>query len=141
MNSISQKQNAQRGLDLLAAQRQLYSDAKKLQIISMAIGIPLVILWSILVAIFPKLAVYAGLWGIAAALLELLIFSRVQKSTQEKAAKVQQMFDCEVLQFNWGSLNCGIRVEPELIIDASNRYKHKHSNCSSLQDWYPIIVE
>jgi len=141
MNNISQKQNTPHGLDLLAAQRQLYSDAKKIQMISIFIGVPSVIIWSILVAIFPKLAVYAGLWGIIAALLELLVFSRLQKSTQEKAAKVQQMFDCEILQLNWESLNCGIRVEPELIIDASNRYRDKNSNYSSLQNWYPIIVE
>jgi SMODS-associating 4TM effector domain len=141
MNDISQRQNTQRGLDLLAAQRQLYSDAKTLQLVSIIIGVPVVIVWSILVAIFPQLAVYAGLWGIIAALLELLVFSRLQKSTQEKAAKVQQIFDCEVLQFNWESLNCGIRVEPELIIDALNRYRQKHLNYSSLQNWYPPIVE
>lgn len=141
MNNISQKQNTQRELDLLAAQRQLYSDAKKLQMISIVTEVPVVIVWSILVAIFPKLAVYAGLWGIITVLLELLVFSRLQKSTQEKAAKVQQIFDCEVLQFNWENLNSGIRVEPELIIDASSRYKRKNSNYSSLQNWYPIIVE
>jgi SMODS-associating 4TM effector domain len=141
MNNIPQKQNTQHELDLLAAQRQLYSDAKRLQMISMVIGVPVVIVWSILVAIFPRLAVYAGLWGITAVLLELLVFSRLQKSTQEKAAKVQQIFDCEVLEFNWNSLNCGIRVEPELIVEASNKYKRKNVNYTSLQNWYPIVVE
>lgn len=82
----------------------------------------------------------AGLWGIIVTFLELLVFSRLQKSTQEKAARVQQIFDCEVLQFNWTSLNCGIRVEPETIVDASNRFKRKNPNCSNLQDWYPISV-
>lgn len=57
MNNIPQEQNTQRQLDKLAAQRQLYSDAKALQIISVVISVPLVISWSILVAIFPKMAV------------------------------------------------------------------------------------
>jgi SMODS-associating 4TM effector domain len=140
MNRIPQEQNTQRRLDLLAAQRQLYSDAKSLQMISLIISVPLIIVWSIFVALFPLLAVYAGLWGIAATLLELLVFSRLQKSTQEKAAKVQQMFDCEVLQFSWASLNCGIRVEPETIIDASNKFRRKNFNYSSLQDWYPTSI-
>ena len=140
MNSIPQEQNAHRKLDLLAAQRQLYSDAKRLQMLSVIISVPVVIVWSILVALFPLLAVYAGLWGIVVTFLELLVFSRLQKSTQEKAAKVQQIFDCEVLQFDWVSLNCGIRVEPETIIDASNRFKHKNPNCSNLPDWYPVSV-
>jgi hypothetical protein len=54
MNNICQQQNTERELELLAAQRQLYSDAN-LQIISVIIGVPIVIAWSILVAIFPSL--------------------------------------------------------------------------------------
>lgn len=140
MNNNIGQQNTQHRLELLAAQRQLYTDAKNLQIISVVIGVPIVVLSSILVATFPQLAVYAGLWGIIATFLELLVFSRLQKSTQEKAAKIQQMFDCEVFQFSWASLNCGIRVDPESIVDASNRYKRKHKNYSALENWYPISV-
>ncbi len=140
MNNIPQEQNTQRQLDKLAAQRQLYSDAKALQIISVVISVPLVIAWSILVAIFPRMAVYAGLWGISVTFLELLIFSRLQNSSQEKAAKIQQLFDCEVLEFNWLNLNCGIRIDPETIIDASTRFKCKDPNYSTLKNWYAVSV-
>ncbi len=141
MNNIPQAQNTQRSLDLLAAQRQLYSDEKGLQMVSVIMSVPIVIVWSILVALFPPLAVYAALWGITATLLELLFFSRLQKATQEKAAKIQQIFDCEVLQFNWASLNCGVRIEPETIVDASNRYKRKKRNLTKLENWYPTNVD
>lgn len=140
MNNIPQEQNTRYRLELLAAQRQLYSDAKNLQMVSVIISVPVVIAWSILVALFPPLAVYSALWGIIVISIDLLLFSRLQKATQEKAAKIQQMFDCEVLQFNWASLNCGFRIEPETIIDASNRYRRKNINFSKLQDWYPISV-
>lgn len=140
MNNIPQEQNTLQRLTLLAAQRQLYSDAKNLQMISLIISVPVVIIWSLLVAFFPQLAVYGALWGIIATFLELLLFSQLQKSTQEKAAKIQQIFDCEVLQFNWPTLNCGVRVDPETIIDASDRYKNINSNFSKLQNWYPVGV-
>ncbi|NEP00952.1 MAG: hypothetical protein F6K58_20285 [Symploca sp. SIO2E9] len=140
MNSIPQEQNTEKQLERLAAQRQLYSDAKALQLISLVISVPLVVAWSILVAIFPKMLVYAGLWGISVTFLELFVLSQLQKSAQEKAAKIQQLFDCEVLQFNWSSLNCGIRIEPETIIDASTRFRRKNSNYSTLQNWYPVNV-
>jgi accessory gene regulator protein AgrB len=140
-NNIPNEQNTQRNLDLLAAQSQLYDDAKKIQLVSVVIGVPMVIAWSVAVAVLSQLAVYAGLWGIVATVLELLVFSRLQKSTQEKAANTQQIFDCEVLQFNWEDLNCGIRVEPESIIDASNRFISKTKDYSSLKDWYPISIE
>ena len=140
MNNITQEQNTQRKLDLLAAQRQIYSDAKNLQVISLIIGVPVVVVWSIFVAIFPQLAVYAGCWGIFATFLEILVFSGLQKAAQQKAAKIQQIFDCEVLQFSWENLNCGIRIDPESIIDASSRYKRKNPDYSSLHNWYPISV-
>jgi hypothetical protein len=141
VNNIPQEQNTQRKLDLLAAQRQLYTDAKKLQMISVIIYIPVVIGWSIIVALFPLASVYAGLWGILVTFLELLVLSRLQRSTQEKAAKIQQIFDCEVLQFDWTSLNCGIKIDPETIVDASERFKRKNANRSNeLQNWYPSSV-
>lgn len=139
-NQIPQKQNEPRHLTQLAAQRQLYSDAKRMQIASVVVSIPVVILGSILVAILPPLSVYTALWGVIATFLELLVFSQLQKKIQEKAAKIQQMFDCEVLQFQWDSLNCGIHVEPEAIIDASDRYKRLNGSFSSLVDWYPTGI-
>jgi SMODS-associating 4TM effector domain len=141
MNNISKEQNSQHRLELLSAQYQLYSDAKDLQLLSIIISIPVVIVVSILVAKFPQFAVYAGLWGIIATFLELLVFSRLQKSTQEKAAKIQQMFDCEVLQFNWANLNCEFRVEPETIDTSITKYKSKNPNFSKLQNWYPVSVD
>lgn len=140
MNNIPQEQNAQDKLEMLAAQRQLYSDAKNLYTISVVIAVPVVIGWSILVAVIPELAVYAALWGIIATLLEIVVLSPLRNSKQEKAAKIQQIFDCQVLEFNWKSLNCGIKVEPELIVETSNRYKRKHKSFSVLENWYPVSV-
>ena len=141
MNNIPQEQNKQPRLDLLAAQRQLYSDAKFLQNTSIATVVIAVIAGSILVAVFPHLAVYTALWGVTATLLDILFIARSQKSIQEQAAQIQQDFDCQVLNFDWANLHCGLHVEPELIIEASDKYKIKDPICSALQDWYPIGIK
>jgi SMODS-associating 4TM effector domain len=140
MNNIPQDQNILSRLNLLAAQRQLYSDAKIIQAISVIVCIPLAVVSSIIVAMLPKYTVYAALWGILATFLDLLFLSRLQKSTQEKAAKIQQCFDCEVLQLNWAKSNCGMEIDPETIHDASIRFLGKNKNYSALEDWYPISV-
>lgn len=140
MNNIPQEQNNLRQLERLAAQHQLYSDAKLLQLISIVISVPLAILASILVAIFPKTAAFAGLYGIITTLLDILVFSRLQKSVQERAAKIQQLFDYDILQFDQSRLDDKINIEPEIIIDASNKFKRKDSTYSTLQDWYPVRV-
>lgn len=140
MNYIDQEQNKEDKLKLLAAQRQLYTDSKKLQLISVIISIPIVIILSGLVAIFPKLAAYAALYGTIATILEAVFLSRLQKNTQEKAARIQQVFDCEVLKFDWNSLNCGNKIEPETVINYSEKYKHRDPNYDSIKNWYPISI-
>jgi SMODS-associating 4TM effector domain len=140
MNNIPQDQNTPSRLNLLAAQRQLYSNAKRIQAISIIICVLFAIAWSILIAIFPKYTVYSTLWGFLTAALELLVLSPNQKSIQEKAAKIQQAFDCEVLQLNWVKLNCENSVDPETINEAFTRFIDKNKNYSALVDWYPISV-
>jgi SMODS-associating 4TM effector domain len=141
MNNIHKQQNTPHSLSLLAAQRQFYSEAKRWQAISVFLGVPTVILWSFLVAAFPKLDFWAGLWGGLVTLLDPLIFSRLQKNNQKKAAMIQQIFDCEVLEFKWEILNCGDRIEPDIIIVASDKFKMKNSNYLDLCNWYPAIAE
>ena len=140
MNTITQEQLKPKQLDRLAAQIQLYSDAKRLQLIYAILSVPAVVIWSILVVIFPNLKIWSAIWGISVTFLGLTIFNPRQKRLQQKAATVQQMFDCCVLQMDWNLLNSGKRVDPELICKKSGEYKHNHPDISNLKDWYPISV-
>ncbi|AFZ38358.1 hypothetical protein Sta7437_4931 (plasmid) [Stanieria cyanosphaera PCC 7437] len=140
MNSITQEQLEHKQLERLAAQRQIYSDAKKIQAINMILSVPAVIVWSILVVKFPDLKIWSAFWGITVTFLGFIVFNPFQKELQEKAAKIQQLFDCDVLQLSWNELNSGKRPEPELICQKSRNYRRNHSDYSKLKDWYPIGV-
>ena len=140
MNNIPQEQNTPHQLERLAAQRQLYSDAKNIQNINIILSIPSVIIWSILIAFFPSLQIYAALWGLSVTLLEQAIFSHSQKNLQEKAAKIQQLFDCDIFELDWSQLCSGSRPEPELIVSSSAKYRKKDPNYSNLKDWYQVSV-
>jgi hypothetical protein len=146
MNTIYQKQNTTQNLKLLAAQRQLYSNAKDLQTTSILISIFVAIILPILSVRFPLSASYIALAGIVLTLTETLYSSRLRKCIQEKAANIQQIFDCSVLQFDWESLDCGNHIEPEIINDASDKYKRKYKRKYSdyfkkLRNWYLVSVE
>lgn len=140
MNNIPQEQNTPHQLERLAAQRQLYSDAKNIQNINIILSIPSVIIWSILIAFFPSLQIYAALWGLSVTLLEQAIFSHSQKNLQEKAAKIQQLFDCDIFELDWSQLCSGSRPEPELIVSSAAKYRKKDPNYLNLKDWYPVSV-
>ncbi|NEO79110.1 S-4TM family putative pore-forming effector [Moorena sp. SIO4G3] len=140
MNQIPQEQSEIKQLERLAAQRQFYSDAKKIQGIQMVLAVPFALIFSILVAVVPNFQVYAAFWGIAITIISIIWFEPWQKSLQEKAAKIQQLFDCDVLEINGNHLNCESRTEPESIIEASSRHKLIDPDFSKLKNWYPVSV-
>jgi len=140
MNTIPQEQLIQKQIERLAAQRQIYSDAKSIQSVLITLSVPCVIVLTLLAAVFPKLQVYVAFWGIFVTILDIVIFTPRQKLLQEKAAKIQQLFDCDVLQMDWSKLNSGNRPEPEAIVEASSRHKNIDPNFSKLQNWYPVSV-
>lgn len=79
MNNISQYQLQKQQLNRLSAQRQLYTDVKTIMVIQVIIAVPAVIIWYFSVMVFPELRVYAALWGIFAALIDILLLNPRQK--------------------------------------------------------------
>jgi Flp pilus assembly protein TadB len=140
MNKIPQEQLTQKQLERLAAQRQLYSDAKTIQAVLITLSVPCVIVLTLIAAVIPQLRVYVAFWGILVTLLDIIVFTPRQKLLQEKAAKIQQLFDCDVLQMDWSKLNSGSRPEPEAVVEASLKHKRTDPNYSKLQNWYPVSV-
>ena len=137
MNTINKLQNAKQQLDYLAAQSQLYSEAKKTLLIRSVLAIPIVIIVSVIAAVYSQTQAYAALYGIAVALSDLVILRPLQKSVQEKAAKIQELFDAKVLQIRWNDLKTGTIPAAEEIFAASSRYLKKNINYSPLKNWYP----
>ncbi len=138
MNNIPKTQFEPKQLKRLAAQRQLYSDAKLIQ----AFQIIFVVLPPVLtgLAAFDLIeAVWASLSGIIFTFL-LLFFDSWKRSLKEKAAKIQELFDCKVLDLEWRDLMVGSQLEIEIIEEYASKYKRKINHYNELENWYPIDV-
>ncbi len=98
-NTIAQEQNTQRQLERLAAQRYLYSRAKKVLEIQIVCDVLTPIIAAILVAVFPGFDVYGAFIGISVAILDFLL-DNYQSSQKKRASDIQEMFDCDVLCLN-----------------------------------------
>src|SRR4028119_2483774 len=118
MNTIPQEQLTHKQIERLAAQRQIYSDAKRIQVVLITLSVPCVIVLTLVAAVFPRFQVFVAFWGIIVTILDIVVFTPRQKLLQEKAAKIQQLFDCDVLQMDWFKLNSGNRPEPETVVEA-----------------------
>lgn len=135
MNEILNTQNEQSNIDLLAAQRKLYSKAKRVFVFQTILAVPGVIVWSALVAYDADLQIYAAYWGVVISLLDFA-FTRWSNSLKEKAAKIQELFDCNVLKISWNTLKVGMRPALELIKENATEYKKRAKKHPPLVDWY-----
>lgn len=138
MNQIPIIQNTEKQLARLRAQRALYSRAKMLLAIHIALSVPFAVFWSLLGIFFPDSKVYAAVWGICIALSDLILFTPWQKSLKAKAATIQEAFDCEVLSMEWRSIRVGSRPDPEDIVRWSAPTGPNPDE--GIRDWYPPAV-
>lgn len=140
-NSIPVKQNESVQLERLAAQRQLYSSAKKILLFKCLLTIPILIILSIVTFAFPTFKIWYAFYGICLVLINAAILNPFEISLKREAAAIQELFDCDVLQLPWPKWKLNARPDPELIHGEVTNYIKKYKNFSALQNWYPKQIE
>ena len=136
INKIPETQLDPIQLKRLAAQRQLYSDAKAIQAVQIglcALGPPIL---AVLVVFFSLPPVYAACCAIIVALLDFLWFTPWQQSLKQKAANIQELFDCDVLELPRQELLTSASLKIETVEKYSSKYKRKSHDDFGLKDWY-----
>ena len=134
LNSIPQDQNSEVHIRQLRAQRSLYARSKALRGLQVLLAIPVALGWSIAASFFPKLQIWAALWGISVTLLDACVIDIFQETWRKTAATIQELFDCEVLSIEWNEGLAGAQPAPEIIS------KYSRVDDESLKNWYPIAV-
>lgn len=140
-NGILIRQNEQNNIEFLAAQRQLYSDAKTLSMYQFALCVILPLLIPFLKGVCPsnsaQLAV-VSLLPTAILLFNGFFLEKTIKVKKEKAAKVQELFDTSVFELPWNNKKCGQRIDAlNKVKYYSDKYYHKNKSVENLKNWYP----
>ena len=136
MNKIPETQLEPTQLKRLAAQRQLYTDAKAVKKFQIGLNVLGPLILAVLVNCFGMCPVYAACCGIIVIFLNIFGFTPWQQSLKKKASGIQELFDCDVLQLQWRELKVGSRLEIETVEKYDLKYKRKKHNYSELEDWY-----
>jgi hypothetical protein len=137
-NGIISRQNSPENIRLLAAQRGLYSRAKRLAAVQAFVAGLTPVVGAIAVAINPHLDVWSAFAGIVVAFLDTAWLDPRQSRLRNLAANVQEDFDCNVLQLPWNDALAGRHPSPEDIHEAAGG--HTPSSAAPLEDWYPQAV-
>ena len=140
MNSIPTEQNAERQIQRLAAQRQIYATAKTIFGWQVFLSGPVTVTFAFFTIAFPQIKGYAALWGILLTLCDFCWLTPWQKRLRSTAARVQELFDCEVLALPWNELKAGKRPGPELVKEQSDKYARWAASMPPLANWYASEV-
>jgi MFS superfamily sulfate permease-like transporter len=139
-NTISQDQNTPRQLERLAAQRLLYSRAKKVLAIQGVLDVFTPVIVAVLIVIVPEFDIYGVFIAVGVTVFDFIL-DMYQSSRKKQAADIQEMFDCDVLGLECLELKIRRRPIVETIMESAKKYKRIEPTYASLRDWYPPIVE
>lgn len=140
MNNIPEDQLQKPQLDRLSAQRQLYTNAKFMMAIQIIITVPAAIMWSFSVMAFPALKVYALAWAISVILIDIFWWTPRQNLLKIKAAKIQELFDCDILHLEWPQIKAEEKPDQETIVQYATKYKKHNPQCATITNWYPDSI-
>lgn len=137
-NEIPKKQNMEENLRLLRAQRRIYARAKRLLALQMILTLALPVGFAVLVIFWSDLKALTAVIALAAVIVDTALLDRLQKDIRRLGAKIQEMFDCAVLDLPWDYFTVGDEPEPENIHEAAEA--HGTNDDEALKNWYPLAA-
>ncbi len=141
MKRIADLQNEPLQLQRLAAQRQLYDEARRLQAWRFFFAIPVAIAWAISAKLLWDSNLVSLLGSGMLALLNVYPFTSWEAVYREKAAKIQEQFDCEVLQMPWNYESIGNPPLDDLTVEYAAKYDPNNYPNQPLENWYSGPVD
>lgn len=136
MSSILVKQNDERNLQRLSAQRELYTSAKRIQVIQILVTIFLPVGLSFLGIRNPEIRIFGASFAVFIVLINMMILERIIKSRREKASKIQELFDCDVLELPSSPLKTVDNITVDDVIKHYHAHNKVKSNVEKIRDWY-----
>lgn len=143
--SIVEKENQQKNIERLAAQKEIYFVAKRLffwqLVLTAFVTVFLTLLDLTLSPLGYSIAWIRGLYGIVIALLDLLLLTPSINQLRQKAASIQELFDCEVLGLEWNKILVGDKPMNEDIKKYSDQHLRRVKSFDKLKSWYAETIE
>ena len=138
MPRISDLQNQQSNLQRLAAQRYLYSRAKRILALQVSLAIIAPVAGAAAIALCPEIRPWVALIGIVVPLLDVALLDPWQACLRRAATIIQEDLDCNMLDLPWNDVLSGPRPAAEDVHEAAE--KNKRTPDAPLVNWYPVAT-
>ena len=140
MNQIPVIQNGEKQVERLAAQRELYSSAKNYYSAESVGSVIIPVLLTTVSIFITNISLYSALYGICFYLFDSLIIEPLIIDRKTKAAKIQELFDCEVLEIEKSPFKAVSDVTVEEVLTHYDAHSKVETNIENIKDWYPKEV-
>ncbi|MEH6765756.1 MAG: S-4TM family putative pore-forming effector [Aequorivita antarctica] len=140
MNQIPVNQNSQKQLERLAAQRELYSSSKRLHVFQILITVIIPIILAIVSGLIQEFAPFAAIYGIGVFVLDISFIDPLISRKKTKAAKIQELFDCDVLEIPKSPLKTVDDITVEEVLTHYNAHIKVKTNVEKIKNWYSPSV-
>ena len=138
-DSLTTRQNSPEAIKRLRAQRYLHARAKRVAGLQVVLTTILPIAGAILEMFWPRLKGSVAFYGISVSILDVAVIDAWQKRLRKGGAKIQEAFDCYVLDLPWDDVGVGTRPEEEDVHAASSAYRGGKED-TTLENWYPAAA-
>ena len=136
--SIQERQNQPESLAKLAAQRLLYSRAKRMRNIGIVLVLVAVILGLVASVVENQGFSYFVLLAVLITwFLDQQVLKRKESVLKKEAATIQEDFDCFVLDLPWPAQKGIQHPTPDRVQQLTSEAKSKPKVSEGLRDWYP----
>jgi len=141
MSTISKRQNEDIHIQQLQAQRRLYDEVRKIRWIRIIGLVMLNAIWIVIATLKwqSELIIVGG--SSLFIVIELLLNEFWQDPIHKKAAFVQELFDCGVLDLKWKENLYGDPPPANEVARWADRYDEKKYQKSPLSNWYSQKVD
>jgi len=133
-NTITVEQNSERNIRLLSAKTVAYSKAETVQNIQAIIPVLNIIAWPVILPFYPDFKVYAALSGFLLPFIDAIFLDPCLREYKLLGAKIQEVFDCELLKIPPNTLKTPNPPTEELIHEYALGVNSKTEK--SLSNWY-----
>src|SRR5438105_2857181 len=140
MNTIPEDQNSNKHLNQLGAASQFHLKGKRLVLLENILTLLIPLLSFLINQFFDTFKPYAALYGILIAIIDPAVFERLRRDWIIQAAKIKELFDCQVLRLEWDNLVAGDQPGEEIIVEEAEHFKRNQQAFAKLKNWYPEIV-
>jgi hypothetical protein len=138
---IATKQNEPEQVKRLAAKKQLYLKENMVNGLQMFLAV-VTALGGAVVQNFvkgsePYVVIASGVIGVC----DVIVFENLKGRWQQTAARIQEQFDCAVLDLPWRRLKTGPEPGPEATAEHCKKFYDNAKEQKKLIDWYPAVIK